>query len=341
MVAAKEIKERRLPELDDEFAKDMGEFENLQALQKAISDRLHYQAQSESAEHFRRSLEDELIKRNPVQSPPSMVEKYLQAVMEDARKRSKSPMNEEALRSAFMPVVHRNIAWILLREQLIKDQAFTFTRRNWRPVRADQRRGSRGRPVGKSCGRMRRPETVRDAMEEERCMSCCPGRPRSTSCKQPRSRFQQQHAELKNVLARQRSSSWDWCQLFIEQTGRGERAFVFSPLLNGALWSSATASTMLSLSGDRSEVFLEAEDRRRMCSCTSTVGRLWQPPGLAIFDSMQYIKPDLALSAWPGVELGALLLAAGAKGKLRVAAFADVDHLLRAALRDRRRTSRF
>ncbi|NLP10433.1 trigger factor, partial [bacterium] len=45
-VAVKEIKERRLPELDDEFAKDMGEFENLQALKKAVLDRLNNQAQS-------------------------------------------------------------------------------------------------------------------------------------------------------------------------------------------------------------------------------------------------------------------------------------------------------
>jgi len=124
-VSAKEVKERRLPSLDDEFAKDMGQFENMAALRQAILQRLQVQAQTDTADHFHRALEDELIKANPLQPPPSMVENYLQAVMEDARKRSKAPLEEEMLRRSFRPMVIRNLSWILLREQLIKDQAIT------------------------------------------------------------------------------------------------------------------------------------------------------------------------------------------------------------------------
>jgi len=200
LVAAKEIKERRLPELDDEFAKDMGEFDNLQALQKAVSDRLHYQAQSESAEHFRRSLEDELIKRNPVQPPPSMVEKYLQAVMEDARKRSKGPVKEEELRAAFTPMAHRNIAWILLREQLIKDQAIVVSEEELEArfvqISASGKQGeARVQELRKDEAALRR---LKDAMEEEKVYDLLARSAKINELRQPWSRYQQRHAELEN-----------------------------------------------------------------------------------------------------------------------------------------------
>ncbi len=126
-LAVKEIKERRLPDLDDEFAKDMGPFDTLAALKQEILTRLQMQALSESMRQFRQALEDELIKRNPLQPPPSMIEHYMQAVLEDARKRQKEGWDEPRMRELFRPMVIRNISWILLREQLIKDQNITVS----------------------------------------------------------------------------------------------------------------------------------------------------------------------------------------------------------------------
>jgi trigger factor len=120
-LAVKEIKERRLPDLDDEFAKDMGPFDSLEALRQEILQRLQMQAQSDSARLYRQTLEDELIKHNPVQPPPSMIENYMRAVLDDARKRQKEGWDENNMRELFKPMVIRNISWILLREQLIRD----------------------------------------------------------------------------------------------------------------------------------------------------------------------------------------------------------------------------
>ena len=126
-VQVKEIKERRLPSLDDEFAKDLGPYESMEAVRADIMTRLQAQAQSDSMSHFRQALEDELIKRNAVEVPPSMLEKYLEAVVEDTRKRSNSKMDVEQLRSIFRPMAIRSVKWILLREQLIRDFQFTIT----------------------------------------------------------------------------------------------------------------------------------------------------------------------------------------------------------------------
>jgi trigger factor len=126
-ITVKEIKERRLPQLDDEFAKDLGPYETMAAVRKDIWDRLQMQAQSDSMSHFRQALEDELIKRNPMEVPPSMLDKYLEAVVEDTRKRSKTKVDDEQLRSIFRPMAIRSVKWILLREQLIKDFQFAIT----------------------------------------------------------------------------------------------------------------------------------------------------------------------------------------------------------------------
>jgi trigger factor len=126
-INVKEIKERRLPQLDDEFAKDLGPYETMDAVRKDILARLQMQAQSDSMSHYRQALEDELIKRNSMEVPPSMLENYLNAVVEDTRKRSKSKVDDEQLRSIFRPMAIRSVKWILLREQLIKDFQFTIT----------------------------------------------------------------------------------------------------------------------------------------------------------------------------------------------------------------------
>ncbi|NLP12116.1 hypothetical protein GX408_17080, partial [bacterium] len=150
--------------------------------------------------HFHRSLEDELIKRNPVQPPPSMVEKYLQAVMADARKRSQGPVKEDELRNAVMPMAHRNIAWILLREQLIKDQAITISEEELEArfvqISASGRQGeARVQELRKDEAALNR---LKDAMEEEKVYDLLARSAKINELRQPWSRYQQQHAELEN-----------------------------------------------------------------------------------------------------------------------------------------------
>jgi len=168
-VSAKEVKERRLPDLDDEFAKDMGEYEDLTALKNAVRQRLQYQAHSESVTLFRRALEDELIKRNPVQPPSSMMEKYMNALVEDAR-RHDAKLKEEEIRQLFRPSAVRNIAWILLREQLIKDEVIEVTdeemEERFRLIAAGGEAGEKR--VQELRNNKEALERLRDAMEEEK-----------------------------------------------------------------------------------------------------------------------------------------------------------------------------
>ncbi len=126
-VDVKEIKERKLPELDDEFAKDLGDYETIKTLKKELTKNLKERAQYESESLFHQALVDELIKRNDIDVPPSMLQKYLDAVVEDMKKRSKEKIDEMLVREQYKSLAIRNIKWILLRNQLIEQEALTVT----------------------------------------------------------------------------------------------------------------------------------------------------------------------------------------------------------------------
>ena len=127
MVTVNEIKERKVPELDDEFAKDLGDFDTMVALKEDIKNRLEQQAESESKISFRRALGDELIKRNDFQIPPSMLENYLNAIVEDVKGQNKGKVNEDQLREYYKTIAIRNIKWHIIREALISQEKLKVT----------------------------------------------------------------------------------------------------------------------------------------------------------------------------------------------------------------------
>ncbi len=80
-VNAKEIYERILPNLDDEFAKDQGDCKNLAELRVRVREELEKHARDEADSRARQGLLDLVIERNPVELPESLVARE-QRVME-------------------------------------------------------------------------------------------------------------------------------------------------------------------------------------------------------------------------------------------------------------------
>ncbi|HUI29841.1 MAG TPA: ATP-dependent Clp endopeptidase proteolytic subunit ClpP [Candidatus Acidoferrales bacterium] len=104
----------------------------------------------------------------------------------------------------------------------------------------------------------------------------------------------------------------------IEQTGRGERAYdIFSRLLKERIIFIGTAidDTVASLVIAQL-LFLESEDPNKDINLYINSPGGSVPAGLAIYDTMQYIKPDIATTCVGlAASMGAVLLAGGAKGK--------------------------
>ena len=104
----------------------------------------------------------------------------------------------------------------------------------------------------------------------------------------------------------------------IEQTSHGERSYdIYSRLLKeriiflGEEVNDTTASLIVS-----QLLFLESEDPEKDINLYINSPGGVVTAGLAIYDTMQYIKPDVAtFCIGMAASMGALLLTAGAKGK--------------------------
>jgi len=126
-VLVKEVKVKKLPERDDEFAKDTGKFETLEALRQDLRTKLTNQAVTTAKRYGRQLLIDELLKRNALELPESMISNYLDAVVEEAKKESRLTTDEETFRSQYRASAVRNIKWELFKEKLIELEAVSFS----------------------------------------------------------------------------------------------------------------------------------------------------------------------------------------------------------------------
>lgn len=106
--------------------------------------------------------------------------------------------------------------------------------------------------------------------------------------------------------------------MVVEQTGRGERAYdIFSRLLKERIIfvGAAIDDNVASLSIAQM-LFLEAEDPDKDISLYINSPGGYVTAGLAIYDTIQHVKPDVVTFCMgQASSMGAILLAAGAPGK--------------------------
>jgi trigger factor len=86
-VTVKDIRKRILPALDDEFAKDVGDFDTLEALRNRIQQDLQREADAEADKTLRGDLLKELAARVTVEIPDALVERELDRRTEEFTRR--------------------------------------------------------------------------------------------------------------------------------------------------------------------------------------------------------------------------------------------------------------
>jgi trigger factor len=86
-VTVKGLKRRVLPELDDEFAKDLGEFDTLDALKTRVREDLEHEAKHAAEREDRAELMKQLATRLPFEVPASMTEREVERRLEDFARR--------------------------------------------------------------------------------------------------------------------------------------------------------------------------------------------------------------------------------------------------------------
>ncbi len=83
----KEIKEKSLPALDDELAKQAGDYKDLNDLKQKLTQDLEKRAQEEKDAAFERELLNELIKHNKLDIPGGLLQRRTEYLMDQASQR--------------------------------------------------------------------------------------------------------------------------------------------------------------------------------------------------------------------------------------------------------------
>src|SRR5262249_889981 len=84
-VTVKDAHEKVVPALDDDFAKDTGDADNLAELREKLRKHLHEEDEKQAERELRRELVRELLRRNDVHAAPALIERQLDAMVERAK----------------------------------------------------------------------------------------------------------------------------------------------------------------------------------------------------------------------------------------------------------------
>ena len=93
------IKRKELPELDDDFAKDLGDFETLDDVKDKIREGLQSQRQHASDHALHKSLLDDLVTRTSFEVPPTLVERQLENQLRQFEQQMQSRVPQDDLRA--------------------------------------------------------------------------------------------------------------------------------------------------------------------------------------------------------------------------------------------------
>jgi trigger factor len=129
-VTVKEIKIKELPAIDDEFARELGEFETLEQMRARIAEVHEKQERDRIEGDFRERIVKALIDRNPLEVPGAMVEKQLQIMLDSTKKRLAMEklsiemigLDEEGYKARFRETAESQVKGALLLDMLAENE---------------------------------------------------------------------------------------------------------------------------------------------------------------------------------------------------------------------------
>lgn len=163
-VHVKELRQRVLPALDDEFAKDVGDFASLEALRARVQADLIQEAAANARRAVRGALLAELTKRIPFELPSSLVEREMDRRVEEFMRRlmdqgidpRKAGMDWNEFRNAQRAAAQEAVGSAIALDQLARREQIT--------VDADAVTAEIGRMAD---ALQRTPDAVRAQLEKE------------------------------------------------------------------------------------------------------------------------------------------------------------------------------
>lgn len=133
-IEIEDIKARNLPELNDEFAQSLGEYENLEALEKDIRESLEQRSEETYNSEYDDQVIDEIVEGSTIKYPPQMLENEINNVIQQLESRLANQgldmdiylktreMNENDLREETTPVAETRVKRSLVLLEIAKEE---------------------------------------------------------------------------------------------------------------------------------------------------------------------------------------------------------------------------
>ncbi|MDZ7372404.1 MAG: trigger factor [candidate division KSB1 bacterium] len=119
---------REIPPLDDDFAKDIGDFGSLEELRRSVRGELEWRAARLSEQEFFDNIREELLKRVDFVPPESMVRAALDSLIRQYRERNPQARIPDAdLERELRPEAVRLAKWITLRDKIVAENGLAVS----------------------------------------------------------------------------------------------------------------------------------------------------------------------------------------------------------------------
>ncbi|HUQ82811.1 MAG TPA: trigger factor [Gemmatimonadaceae bacterium] len=123
-VTVQDVKRKAVPDLDDAFAREVGDFDSLDALTKAVRDDLVANAERETESEIRQKLLDDIIGANQFDVPPSWVTQLVEAY---ANAYQIPEGEKERFATEFRPMAERQVRRDLVIDTVAERESLTAT----------------------------------------------------------------------------------------------------------------------------------------------------------------------------------------------------------------------
>lgn len=141
-VKVKEIKTKTLPPLNDELAKETGEFQTLEELKTHLQKRIEEDISRRAEVEYEKGLLDALLKENVFEVPQGVVERRLRTILEEAVQSlyrsgipeealEKQEKQVESLKEKLRPEAEHQVRLAFLLEEISKREKIELTEENF------------------------------------------------------------------------------------------------------------------------------------------------------------------------------------------------------------------
>jgi trigger factor len=126
------VERENLPEVDDDFIKIINpELGSVDDLKKDVLKKIDENFEERARQAYERELSDALIEKVGFDTPTSMIENYLNNILEDVKKQNNGePIDEEKVRETYRASSERNLKWYLIRKKLISQEQIDVERKD-------------------------------------------------------------------------------------------------------------------------------------------------------------------------------------------------------------------